>query len=288
MITDIPKNPICLTILLFHNDEDLVEDQINYYKHLNKQDVIVFNHNSSDNTGKLIEHHNKDILCSYTLSKNISFKDNDVHRVIYQFLVGNNIYPSEVKLNNDKFINFDYSKFYDWISFPESDEFLEGPNRSLTYYEHLCRIHNNKDINKIKFNNIIYWFTEQDDLSIYSPIKRMKYYCYKQNCGIRLYAWRGYKTIDRWFGHIDSTDTIDEMVTWKTRHYEIRSKEHFFKKLIDRSDITINTTNSHYKIMFDKYHTQEKYGIISSSELHFDDGDSEINMTEIFDWTRIY
>ena len=44
----------CLTTLLFHNDEDLVEDQIQYYKYLNKQDLIVFIHNSSDRTTELV------------------------------------------------------------------------------------------------------------------------------------------------------------------------------------------------------------------------------------------
>ena len=124
----------CLTTLLFHNDEDLVEDQIQYYKHLNKQDLIVFIHNSSDKTTELVNKYKDDILCIYELTDQVIFKHNDVHSIIYQILGKscdiNSYIPKHVKLSNDKYINFNYANAYDWISFPESDEFLEGPDRT--------------------------------------------------------------------------------------------------------------------------------------------------------------
>ena len=282
----------CLSVLLFHNDEDLVEDQINYYKNLNKQDLIVFNHNSTDSTAEIINKYKNDILCIYTLSDKISFKYNKVHEIIYKILLGRNdkgFAPEEIQMSNQKYKNFKYSDHYDWISFPESDEFLEGPNRQFTYYEHLGNLHKQKHINKIKFDNIIYWFTEKDDLSIFSPVKRIKYYSYKKKCGIRVYAWRGSKTIIRRFGHFNKNlDNPNEFVRWKTRHYEMRSKEQFKKKINDRVNITRGIGNHHYRILYDNFYNNKNYGIISSNELHYDNGIDEIKMEKKYDWSKIY
>ena len=163
---------------------------------------------------------------------------------------------------------------------------MEGPNRQETYYNHLCNIHSTK-IQKIIFQNIIYWFTEKDDLSIKSPIKRIKYYCYKSNCGPRLYAWRGNQTnISRRFGHPARGENIsseETALSWKTRHYEIRSKEHFNKKIKDREGIRLGDRK-----LSDWYNTQKDHGIIKSNELHYDNGEDEINMEEIFNWKKIY
>jgi len=282
-----------LTVLLFHNDEDIIEDQIKYYKYDNYQDIIVFNHNSNDSTSKIINNFKKDILCIYDLSEKIEFKTNQVHKTIYNILLGNiDKNNPEIKLSDNDYYNYNYSKKYDWISFPESDEFLEGPDRTKSYYEHLCNISNDPKINKIKFSNIIYWFTENDDLDIKLPSKRIKYYCYKKKCGIRLYAWRANKTAVRFFGHENTVgrdkDLQKEMVTWKTRHYEIRSKEHFLKKIKDRVSVTRGNINRHYKILYDGYHNNKDFGIIKPEELHYDNGIDEINMVEKFDWRKIY
>lgn len=278
----------CLTVLLFHNDEDIIEDQIKYYKD-NNQSLIVFNHNSNDESSKYINMYKEDILCIYNLSSNIEFKTNKVHETIYKILLGKiDENKSEIKLSDNKYYCYNYSEIYDWISFPESDEFLEGPDRTKSFYGHLCNIHNNNKINKIEFNNIIYWFTEKDDLNIKSPCKRIKHYCYKQNCGPRLYTWRGNKTIIRTFGHRDHNDTEDETLKWKTRHYEIRSKVHFKKKIMDRVHITDGNMNHHYKILWNRYHSDKNYGIIKSEELHYDNGIDEIKMDEIYDWKKIY
>ncbi len=280
----------CLTVLLFHNDEDIISDQIEYYGIKNKQDLIVFNHNSNDNTGNIITSHQKHILCTYNLSSNIQFNDNKVHEAIYLTLQGNlEICNDDIVLSDAKYNNFDYSKAYDWISFPESDEFLEGPDRTKSYYEHLCSIHLKTKINKIIFRNIIFWFTSEDDKTILRPIRRIKHYCYKSNCAPRLYAWRGSKTIIRRFGHMTHLyDKNSECLTWNTRHYEIRSKNHFINKMKDRLHISKGTTNHHYKIMYENLLTNKDYGTINPNDLHYDNGISELCLTEVFDWNKIY
>ena len=44
----------CLAIMLFHNDKDIVEEQIQHMTD-NKHDIIIFNHNSTDNTQQIID-----------------------------------------------------------------------------------------------------------------------------------------------------------------------------------------------------------------------------------------
>lgn len=277
-----------LTVLLFHNDEDIIEDQIEYYKNQNKQDIIIFTHNSTDDTNKIIDKHKDKFLCIYYLNSNFLFKNNDVHKFIYQVL-RNNYYKYRKKLkhviiSNKKYLKYNYSKNYDWISFPESDEFLEGDNREKKYYEHLLELP--KNINKVQFLNIVFWFTEKDDTTIKSPVQRIKYYCYKEKSAPRIYAWRGKKTIIRPFGHRIKKDKDKEIIKYKTRHYEIRSLEHLKKKALDRKHISIGVINHHYKIMYDNINN-DNYGKIKAEELHLDDG-KELNMKEKFDWKNIY
>ena len=278
----------CLAVLLFHNDEDLVEDQINYYGNVNEHELIVFNHNSSDKTSELIAGNKDKINCIYDLSDKIVFRTNEVHSTIYKILLGRQDYnKKEVKLSEQRFNNFKYSAEYDWISFPESDEFLEGPNRSLSYYEHLCNISPDESISRIVFDNIIYWFTEKDDPRIQSPIERIKYYSYKSNCGLRLYAWRGHATaVDLFFGHPGSHCATAPH--WKTRHYEMRSRNHLVEKV--KRYISVNPTlkggNRHYRIMHDRLLADPAFGDIPSNQLHHDDGIEEICMVEKYDWKR--
>ena len=43
-----------LAVILFHNDEEIVTEQIEHMIK-NKHDIIIFNHNSNDKTQELIE-----------------------------------------------------------------------------------------------------------------------------------------------------------------------------------------------------------------------------------------
>lgn len=69
---------------------------------------------------------------------------------------------------------------YDWISWPDQDEFLEGPDRSKSYYEWNTEVYNSK-YNYIEFNNYVYWYSENDDTSIETVKERMKYFHYFVN-----------------------------------------------------------------------------------------------------------
>ena len=288
------ENFKCLTVLLFHNDEDLVESQVKYYKK-NNQDIIIFNHCSTDDTTSIINSLKSNILCVYNLSKEVNFFNNEVHSIIYEILNGEhnlNEKKDLVDLSEIKYNQFNYSSNYDWISFPESDEFLEGPDRKLSYYQYLRIVDTYKNINKITFKNFVYWFTDKDNPDIKDPCERIKYYSIKKKCAIRLYAWRGKFTQIRWFGHQDESDKIDEIVDWNTRHYEMRSLTKFHNKVKDRvkakNEEEEVVGNCHYDLMYQQIISNTNYGIIVSSELYFDDGYSDLIETEKYDWYQIY
>ena len=288
----------CLAILLFHNDEDLVSDQIEYYKYKNNHDIIVFNHNSSDNTAKNIKKYKDDILCAYELSSNIRFAEHEVFDTIFKILDGDqNIKKNEIRVSNKNAYNLNVQENYHWISFPESDEFLEGPDRKKTYYDYLCDVYNNKEITSINYLTFTYWFTEEDDIEEESPVKRMRYYCvnrpgntdlYNQpskngNSAGKNFTWRPGKRPKTYFLH--PTDKGNKTIVWNTRHYEIRSKKHLVKKVTDRLNSGID--HHHTVIMNDKFNNNTFYEV-KSRELYFDDGDNDLDMNEKFNWNKIY
>ena len=268
----------CLAVMLFHNDEDLVEDQLDHMIS-NNHDIIVFDHCSTDTTRDIIAKNKHRILQHYELGSELIFQNN------------------EVFIHISKILQSDYAH-YDWISFIESDEFLEGPDRSKSYYQHLLDIHKSK-YTWITFDNFVFWYTEKDDLSIKSPRQRIKYYAYKSNCAERVYAWRGNLTSIRYFNHnppVNGTLANKYPIPFRTCHYEIRSVEQAQKKLGDRvkkideilHSIKQNKTkqfppNIHYKIMHEKLGQLD----ISSSNLHFDDG-GELIADQLNDFGSIY
>ena len=134
------RPPKFLTVLLFYNDEDLIEDQIEYYKYKNKQDLLVFNNNSSDKTGEIIENHKDDIIKTFTISANVSFESNQVHPYIYTTLFKGG-----------------YTDKYDWISFPERGEFLKGPDSTKSYFEHLYSVYRNTYIKDFRRYNTLFY-----------------------------------------------------------------------------------------------------------------------------------
>jgi hypothetical protein len=283
--------PKCLAVLLFHNDADLIQAQIDYYRFENRHDIIIFDHASTDNSHDIYKKNKDEITCLYELPEGrVDFKNNEVHELIYSVLQGNIPYFG-IKVTG---IQMHYSAEYDWISFPESDEFLEGPDRSLDYFGHLCVLHPQANINKIKFDNYIFWFTEKDDKRIKSPTKRIKHYSLKRACAERLYAWRGHHTISRFFGHVHPRDIPSEITTWKTRHYEMRSEEHLRVKIEARAGVpqtfqnSPNKMNHHYEIMARRIGSVKDYGIIAADELHYDDGISELIDSEKYPWSQIY
>ena len=268
----------CLAVILFHNDEDLVEDQLDHMI-ANNHDILVFDHCSTDRTREIIEKNKHRLLAYFWLGPEFVFQNNEVFVHISQVLRAK------------------YSH-YDWISFVESDEFLQGPDRTKSYYQHLLDVHKTK-YTWITFDNFVFWFTEKDDPTIKSPRQRIKHYAYKSKCGTRVYAWRGNVTNERYFNHNPpelGTEANKYPIPFRTCHYEMRSAAQAKAKLEDRvkkidemlEQVKKNKNarfppNIHYKIMHNKLGNLN----IHSSKLHYDNG-GELIADELNDFSSIY
>ena len=227
---------IFLAVILFHNDEEIVEEQINHML-FNKHDIIIFNHNSTDNTEELIKkkaNEHSEIKKIYNISKDIPFINNGVFTYISKILI------------------HDYSQKYDWITFVESDEFLEGPNRDKNYYEYLLDVSKTSST-YIQFNNILFWFTNKDDPSIKSVRERIKHYAYMRYCGPRIYAWKAKYTNIRYYNHNKPTMDKKYPIHFNTCHYPFTSMKQMEKKLNSRVKLANNMENAHYKKLHKRF-----------------------------------
>lgn len=276
----------CLAVILFHNDEDIVEYQIDYYRN-NNHDIMVINHNSSDRTDEIIRNNIKKINWYIKLDDTIVFKNNKVHETISKIIRNEHTYlPGQIVYGHKIFITMLQQTYY-WISLIESDEVLEGPNRSLTFYDHLQMLSNNKNIKGIQYLNFVFWCTDSDDLTIENPFLRVKHYGFYENCGKRFYTWRGDSVPITFFGHTPPLNSREkDIVLWNTKHFDCRSKEQYINKVIDRRNVTIGGQNSHYdKRLQNHLNNDEDIIMLRSTDLHYDDG-SELIMDNIYDWSK--
>ena len=252
----------CLGVLLCYNDADILEDAISNLLSAN-HDLLVWDHGSDDGTGDLLRRHKKDLLELRTIPREFDFYS------LYQEL-------SKHLINN-------YTEQYDWISWPDQDEMLEGPDRSKSYDSWLQLQYDN-GIDYVQFNNFNFWFTEVDDTNVVSPVNRIRHYSLFPDCAPRIRCWRASKTNIREFNH-NPIDGIKAPVNFNLRHYPMRSTEQMLKRLYkDRAGLQRGNSNYHYENMT---HHPDKL-IISPDELHIDDGVTELSHEIRFDWREVY
>jgi hypothetical protein len=253
--------PKCLGILMCYNDADIVQDAINSMVE-NNHDILVWNHSSDDETDDIIQA-NIDKIIEYKIVP----RDFDFYKM----------YPALSKhiINN-------FADKYDWISWPDLDEILEGPTRNRSYYDYITKIYKSK-YDWIEFNNFNYWFVEKDDELVKSPIERIKHYCLFPNCSPRVRSWRASKTNIRNFNH-NPINGNKLPYKFNLRHYPMRSQEQMLKRLNkDRFDIQRGDQNYHYNVMKKSL----KVLSIQSKNLHMDKGE-DLDYSVVFDWDKIY
>ncbi len=255
------KKPRALGVLFCYNDADILEAAINHLLD-NNHELIVWDHGSDDETAKILDKYNDKFL--ERKFKPRSFDFYKMYPTMSQNLIDN------------------YIKDFDWITWPDQDEILEGPTRKKSYYEYITDVYNSK-YNWIQFNNFNFWFTEKDDPSIVSPIDRVKHYMLFPNCAARIRSWRASVTNIREFNHNTlEGERYPEM--FNLRHYPMRSMEQAKRRVgKDRAAIQRGEKNRHYSAM----QKQQNLYIIGSESLHYDDG-GELDHTATFDWRAIY
>lgn len=254
--------PRALGVLLCYNDGDILSESIEYLLS-NNHDVIAWDHGSTDNTAEVLSHYRRELVETRYLPREFDFYK--LYGRMSEHLISQ------------------YVGKYDWISWPDQDEFLEGPTREYSYYDFVTEVFNSR-YDWVQFHNLLYWFTAEDDPLAESAIKRVKHYSNFPDCSPRMRAWRACCTNIRWFNHNDPEgEKLPEM--GKLRHYQMRSLEQALKRITkDRSGLQRGSTIAYYNLM----NTWKERIIVPPDALHFDDGVSELSVEPIFNWRFIY
>jgi len=256
------KNPRCLAVLLCYNDGDILEQNINYLLQ-NKHDIIVWDHSSNDTTSKILDKYQDKLVERRLISREFDFY---------------HMYQSMSKNIIDNYYNE-----YDFVSWPDQDEILEGPDRKQPYYDYIKNVYNSK-YSWILFNNFVFWMSPKDDISIPDPIRRLKGYCLYSSCSPRIRAFKMESINIRFFNH-NHPYGLKYPKNFNLKHYPMRTKEQL-KRRLEHDRISIARSNMHFHYRYMKENLKNYY--IPEHQLHFDNDAAELDRTPLFDWHIIY
>jgi glycosyltransferase involved in cell wall biosynthesis len=256
------SGPRCLGVLLCYNDGDLVEESITYLLD-QEHHLVVWDHGSTDETPAVLERYRP--YCR------------EIRRVPREF----DFYELYPEMSRHLIAN--YVKDYEWISWPDQDEFLEGPARNRPYYEYVLEAHDS-GIDWIEFRNFNFWCTDEDDSAIHETTKRVRHYCLRSEGAPRIRSWRARATNIRHFNHNPLEGTPSPRL-FNLRHYPMRSPEQMRARVLrDRAELRRGNLNFHYENMARSPESLR----IPASALHYDDGISELDPEPVFDWRTVY
>jgi glycosyltransferase involved in cell wall biosynthesis len=251
-----------LGVLLCYNDGDLLTEALEHLLQTG-HDVIVWNHGSTDNTADILGRYRPHLMETRLLERSFDF---------YK------LYPEMSRHLLERYVSQ-----YDWISWPDQDEFLEGQDRSKTYRDWVEVVHG-MGYDWVRFVNFNFWVTAADDPNESLTLKRVRHYAPFLNCAPRLRAWRASATNERWFNH-NKPHGQQWPFPFKLRHYPMRTMEQLNRRLFrDRAGIRRGGNNYHYENMA----RWPSRLVIAPEQLHYDDGRSELDSTPAFDWRSIY
>lgn len=256
------SRPRCLGVLLCFNDGDLLEESLT---HLLDQDhdLVAWDHGSTDETASVLERFRPHCREIRSVPREFDFYE---------------LYPAM-----SRHLMENYTAEYDWISWPDQDEFLEGPARDRTYHDYIVEAHES-GVDWIRFQNFNYWWTDEDDPSIPETTRRVRRYSLWPDCPPRVRSWRARVTNIRRFNH-NSLDGTPSPRPFNLRHYPMRSPAQMETRVRrDRAAIRRGNLNFHYENMGRRLESLR----IPASALHLDDGVSELDPDPIFDWRSIY
>ena len=250
-----------LGVLLCYNDGDLVEDAVRYLRGQG-HDLVVWDHGSTDQTPDVLRSLRPELVELQNIPRSVDFYQ------LYQAM-------SAHLLEN-------YVANYDWVSWPDQDEFLEGPDRARSYRDWLEDVAASP-YDWIQFNNFNYWWTEADDPRVERAVERVRHYGLFADCGPRIRSWRASATNIREFNHNPPLGRRYPRL-FNLRHYPMRSATQMARRLeVDRAGLRRGGANYHY----DNMSAWRDRLVIPPESLHFDDG-SELDSSFIFDWRSIY
>jgi hypothetical protein len=150
-----------LGVLLCYNDGDLAAEAVQYLIEQG-HDVLAWDHGSTDATPAVLEELRGELVELTTVPRTVDFYE--LYHEMSRHLLAN------------------YVDAYDWISWPDQDEFLEGPDRSRPYRDWLDEVVDSP-YDWLQFRNFNYWWSEADDRSVASTVERVRHYSLFADCG---------------------------------------------------------------------------------------------------------
>jgi glycosyltransferase involved in cell wall biosynthesis len=251
-----------LGVLLCYNDGDLLPESLEYLRGQN-HDLVVWDHGSTDDTASVLARYRSELLEVRTIPREFDFYE---------------LYPAMSRHLLEHYVGK-----YDWISWPDQDEFLEGPDRQRSYAEWLVEIRD-LGFDWIQFNNFNFWFTERDDPSVPRVTERVRHYALHAHCAPRIRSWRASATNVRLFNH-NRPHGRPWPGRFNLRHYPMRSSAQARQRLaVDRAGLRRGNQNFHY----DRMIAEPTVAQVAASRLHRDDGVSPLNAELVFDWRDVY
>ncbi|MCG3135008.1 MAG: hypothetical protein HMLKMBBP_02501 [Planctomycetes bacterium] len=191
-----------LAVLLCYNDDDMLAPVIAHLA-ANRHDVVVWNHGSEDRTGEIALAH---------LGRGV---------VEYQAIDRAEVPFKALYETCSRYLAAEYAGRYEWLSWPDQDEILEGPDLARPYHEHVAEALA-AGIDWVEFDNFVFWFTDEDDAAEPDPVKRIRRYNLYV-CPPRIRAWRFSRTNVRRLGNSNPIEGTKSPVNWPLRHYPMRS-----------------------------------------------------------------
>jgi len=256
------STPRLLGVLLCYNDADVLPDVIRSLAE-NGHDIVAWDHGSTDNTAAVLEEYRDVLVETRFVPREFDFYE---------------LYPAM-----SRHLISDYASRYDWISWPDDDEVLEGPDRMATYRAHLEELFF-EGYDWIQFDNYNFWTTEEDDPAVVSPAARIHRYCIFPECAPRIRSWRATVTNIREFNH-NPLVGIKCPRNFKLRHYPARTKARLYRRIfMDRAGLQREGQNVHYGRLL---RNLSKIAI-RPEQLLFDDRIGELSPTPVFDWMSVY
>jgi hypothetical protein len=142
-----------------------------------------------------------------------------------------------------------YGGRYDWLSWPDQDELLHGPDLARPYHEQVAELLA-AGYDAVEFDNFVFWFTDADDPAESDPVERVRHYCLSNPASPRIRAWRFSVTNERRLGNSNPLPGKRAPANWPLRHYPMRSPEQARRRVEhdrNRPGFQFDDKNWHYE-----------------------------------------
>jgi hypothetical protein len=213
-----------LGVVLTYNDEDMVLDTVGHLL-ANDHDVAVWDNGSTDGTFDRLNSIRGDLIELRSVPQAVAGLY-EIYEAMSGHLIGG------------------LADRYEWVSWPDSDEILLGDDPDEPYGPFVDRLVASR-YDWCQFRNWNFWWTDEDDASIASPVARVRRYALFEQCAPRIRSWRARCTNVRQFNHNPLPgERYPELAN--LCHYPMRSREQAEQRLQTRAGIQRGEQNWHY------------------------------------------